>query len=89
MEVPVKFEVSVMQVGNSLRITIPKEIAKHLNVKKGDSVELWVDNNHMIVEKLETPTLEDSERKERERKKAILRREGKPLSVPSREKSYV
>lgn len=50
MTMPVKFEVSVMQVGNSLRITIPKEIAKHLNFKKGDTVVLWVDNTHAILE---------------------------------------
>ena len=48
---PIKFELSVMQVGNSLRITIPKEVAKHLNLKKGDTVDLWVDNSHIIVEK--------------------------------------
>jgi len=53
MEMPVKFELSVMQVGNSLRVTIPKEVAAHLNIKKGDTVELWVDNQHVIVEKKE------------------------------------
>ena len=37
---PVKFESSVMQVGNSLRITIPKEISKYLDIKKGDILEL-------------------------------------------------
>ena len=46
-----KFELSVMQVGNSLRITIPVEVAKHLDIQKGDVVELWVDNQHIIVEK--------------------------------------
>jgi len=51
MTMPVKFELSVMQVGNSLRITIPKEIAQHLKIKKGDMVKLWVDNQHIIVEK--------------------------------------
>jgi len=53
MTMPVKFELSVMQVGNSLRITIPKEVAAHLKIKKGDMVQLWVDNNHIIVEKKE------------------------------------
>lgn len=48
-----KFEIKVVQVGNSLKITIPKEIAKHLNIKKGDVVQLWVDNQHVIVEKKE------------------------------------
>jgi AbrB family looped-hinge helix DNA binding protein len=53
MLMPIKFELSVMQVGNSFRITIPKEVAKHLDLKKGDSVEMWVDNSHIIVEKKE------------------------------------
>ena len=48
-----KFELSVMQVGNSLRITIPKEVANHLKVQKGDKIKLWVDNNRIIVEKKE------------------------------------
>ena len=51
MLMPVKFELSVMQVGNSLRVTIPKEVAKHLDLKKGDTVEMWVDNSHIIIEK--------------------------------------
>lgn len=51
MFVPVKFEISVVQVGKSLKITIPKEVARHLDLEKGDTVELWVDNQHMIVEK--------------------------------------
>jgi bifunctional DNA-binding transcriptional regulator/antitoxin component of YhaV-PrlF toxin-antitoxin module len=47
----VKFEGSVMQVGNSLRITIPKEIAKHLNLNRCDAVELWVNDHSMVMEK--------------------------------------
>ena len=53
---PVKFEVSVMQVGASLRITIPKEIGKHLNLEKGNLVELWVDNHSIIMEKKKEST---------------------------------
>jgi antitoxin component of MazEF toxin-antitoxin module len=51
MTMPVKFEVSVMQVGNSIRITVPKEIVKHIEIKKGDKVVMWTDNNHVIFEK--------------------------------------
>jgi len=51
MLMPVKFEISVVQVGKSLKVTIPVEIARHLNIKKGDTVEMWVDNNHIIIEK--------------------------------------
>ena len=48
---PIKLEVSVMQVGNSLRITIPKEVAAHLDLKKGDTVQIWADDNHVFLEK--------------------------------------
>ena len=51
MEMTVKFAVSVMQVGSSLRITVPKEVAAHLNLKKGDMVSMWTDNNHVVLEK--------------------------------------
>lgn len=50
-ELPVKFESSVMQVGNSLRITIPQEISKHLELKKGDILELWTNNHSILIEK--------------------------------------
>jgi AbrB family looped-hinge helix DNA binding protein len=48
---PLKLEVSVMQVGSSLRITIPKQVAAHLGLKKGDIVLISVDNGHAILEK--------------------------------------
>jgi bifunctional DNA-binding transcriptional regulator/antitoxin component of YhaV-PrlF toxin-antitoxin module len=40
-----------MQVGNSLRITIPQEISKYLDIEKGDIVELWTNNHSIILEK--------------------------------------
>ena len=51
MFMPVKFEISVVLVGKSLKITIPVEVAKHLDIEKGDTVLLWVDNQHIVVEK--------------------------------------
>ena len=51
MEMPVKFELTIGQVGKSLKVTIPVEITRHLNIEKGDTVEMWVDNNHIILEK--------------------------------------
>lgn len=50
-DMPIKIEVSVMQVGTSLRITIPKEVAAHLDLKKGDKVQFWADNSHVYLEK--------------------------------------
>ena len=51
MEMPVKFTLKAAQVGNSLKVTIPKELCEHLDLKKGDSVSMWVDNSHIIIEK--------------------------------------
>ena len=48
---PVKFTLKAAQVGNSLKVTIPKEIAEHLNLSKGDTVSMWTDNSHIIIEK--------------------------------------
>ncbi len=48
---PVKFEIKVVQVGNSLKITVPKEIARHMSLKKGDVVSMWADNSHVVIEK--------------------------------------
>jgi len=53
MTMPVKFEISVVLVGKSLKMTIPVAIAKHRNLTKGNKVYLYVDNNRMIVEKKE------------------------------------
>ena len=49
--VPVKFEISVVQVGKSLKVTIPVEIAKYLELKKGDTVQMWADDHRVILEK--------------------------------------
>ena len=51
MTMPVKFEISVVLVGKSLKITIPVEIVRHLGLARGDKVHVYVDNNRMIVEK--------------------------------------
>ena len=52
-QMPVKFEVSVVLVGKSLKVTIPKEICAHLGLKKGDSVLMWTDNSHVVLERKE------------------------------------
>ncbi len=53
MQVPVKFRIKVVQVGNSLKITVPKEIARHIKVEKGDAVDMWADDGHVLIEKVE------------------------------------
>jgi putative transposon-encoded protein len=51
MEMPVEFEIKVVQVGNSLKITVPKEMAKHVGLKKGNTVIMWADNGHVLIKK--------------------------------------
>jgi antitoxin component of MazEF toxin-antitoxin module len=48
---PVKFEIKAVQVGNSIKVTVPKELTKHLGLKKGDTVFMWADNTHIIIAK--------------------------------------
>lgn len=45
------FEIKVDRIGNNLRIIIPREIADHLQLRKGNTVKMWVDNKHIHVEK--------------------------------------
>jgi AbrB family looped-hinge helix DNA binding protein len=48
---PVEFEVRVNRVHGSLRMTIPKEIARALQVKEGDTVLVGVDDTSIVVRK--------------------------------------
>lgn len=50
---PVEFEISVVKVGNSLRMTIPKQIAKAMKLVKGDVLLVSMTNGDMIVRKQE------------------------------------
>lgn len=47
----VRFEVKVGLIGHSLRITIPQEIAKALDIKCGDILYVSTDDTRIIVEK--------------------------------------
>ena len=51
MNVPVKFKIKVVQVGNSLKVTIPKEMVEHVGLEKGDVVEMWADDGRIMIEK--------------------------------------
>jgi len=48
---PIEFEISVVTVGNSLRMTIPKEIARAMRVGKGDVLLVTMNNSEMVVRK--------------------------------------
>jgi len=48
---PLTIQVKIVKLGNSLRMTIPKEVARTLNWKAGDILEIGLDNSHMTVKK--------------------------------------
>jgi len=48
---PVEFEVKINKVHGSLRMTVPKEVAKALSFREGDIVLVSVTNSSMLVRK--------------------------------------
>jgi bifunctional DNA-binding transcriptional regulator/antitoxin component of YhaV-PrlF toxin-antitoxin module len=48
---PTKFTISIVQVGKSLKVTIPKEICAQYSLRKGDKIEMWADNSHVVIQK--------------------------------------
>lgn len=56
---PVKFKMKVGKIGNSLRVTIPKEVAETIGLKAGDMVNISLDDSRIIIcKKLEGKTKE-------------------------------
>ena len=53
-KMPIEFEISVVKVGNSLRMTIPKQIAKAMKLVKGDTLLVSMTNSDMVVRKRES-----------------------------------
>ena len=47
-----ELKVKVVKIGNSLRITIPKEVAESLSLKEGDTVSIGLDDSRMIVRRI-------------------------------------
>jgi AbrB family looped-hinge helix DNA binding protein len=52
---PLKLETKLQIVGNTgtLITSIPKPIAKHFELKKGDKMNIYIKGNHIILEKQE------------------------------------
>ena len=51
MEMPLTIRVKIAKMGNSLRMTIPVDVARTLELKDGDYVEVGVTDSSMIVKK--------------------------------------
>ncbi|MCP8309085.1 MAG: AbrB/MazE/SpoVT family DNA-binding domain-containing protein [archaeon] len=46
---PVEFKMKLIKIGNSLRVTIPKEIIEAVNLKKGDVLSVSLSNDSKIL----------------------------------------
>lgn len=53
MTVPIPFKVKAVKIGNSIRMTIPKQIAEYLKINEGDTLEVTVQNREITVKKKE------------------------------------
>ncbi len=51
MKVPVPFNVKAVKIGNSIRMTIPKQIVDYLEIDEGDTLEITVQDSQMVVKK--------------------------------------
>jgi AbrB family looped-hinge helix DNA binding protein len=51
LNLPVPFKVKALKIGNSLRMTIPKQIADYLEIRSGDELEITVQDHEIIVKK--------------------------------------
>lgn len=51
MQMPIPFKVKVVKIGNSLRMTIPKQITDYLKIEAGAILEITVTDNIMNVKK--------------------------------------
>lgn len=51
MKMPLTIEVKLTKIGNSLRITVPKDVLRALNWKEGDMLEIGLSDSVMIVKK--------------------------------------
>lgn len=51
MNLAVPFFVKVVKIGDSKRMTIPKEIADYLKINEGDTLEITTTDTHFLVKK--------------------------------------
>lgn len=54
MQMPIPFHVKVVKIGNSLRMTIPKQITDYLKISEGDTLEITVTDSTITIKKNES-----------------------------------
>lgn len=52
----VQFRMKLVRVGNSLRVTIPKEIVEAFELEEGDTLMISSSNSEIIIKKAEPRT---------------------------------
>jgi putative addiction module antidote len=60
---PIEFEVKVIEVGNSLRIAIPKEILRAVGVEKGDTLLMTTTDHEILIRKPASTRPKDARKK--------------------------
>lgn len=50
---PIPFKMKAVKIGNSIRVTIPKQVADYLEIHAGDTLEITVQDQEMLVKKKE------------------------------------
>jgi len=53
LKMPVPFKVKAVKIGNSIRMTIPKQIVEYLKIEAGDTLEVTVQDSEITVQKKE------------------------------------
>jgi AbrB family looped-hinge helix DNA binding protein len=46
-----KLRRTISESGRSLVLRIPKDVERTLSLKSGDIVDIWVENNKIVIEK--------------------------------------
>lgn len=49
---PIEFKMKLVKIGNSLRVTIPKEITEALSLKEGDTLGVTLNNSEILMRKI-------------------------------------
>lgn len=53
MTLTIPFHVKAVKIGNSIRATIPKEIAEYLKIQEGDTLEITVSDRTINIRREE------------------------------------
>ncbi len=61
---PIEFEVKVVEVGNSLRVAIPKEILRAAGVQRGDTLLMTTTDSQIVLRRAPLTRQKEPRRKD-------------------------